>query len=170
MNELSLFGLATALTASIERISKNNKKALKAIAVRIEKTAKSEIGHYQKSYGKFPAWAQLADSTIADKTKNGYSPPDNPLLRTGEMQDSIKHEVNESNLSAIIGSTDPKMLFHEFGTSKMTMRAVIGPAAFRNRKFIEKKALTATMSGIFENKEMPEDIHDSLGYNFDVDN
>ena len=86
------------------------------------------------------------------------------------MLNSIKHEVNESNLSAIIGSTDEKMFFHEFGTSKMAMRPVIGPAAFRNRKFIEKKVLTATMSGIFENREMPEDIHDSLGYNYDVDN
>lgn len=170
MSELNLFGLAAILESAVGKIAKNNKKALKQIAVRIEKTAKSEIGHYQRAGGGFPAWAKLEESTIADKTRGGFSPPDNPLLRTGEMLNSIKHEVNESNLSAIIGSTDEKMFFHEFGTSKMAMRPVIGPAAFRNRKFIEKKALTATVSGIFENREIPEDIHDSLGYNYDVDN
>jgi phage gpG-like protein len=135
---------------------------LKVVAEKIEKTAKSEIGHYQKSYAKFPAWAHLSESTIAEKESLGYSPPDNPLLRTGEMRDSISNTVE--GLEATIGSNDQKMVWHEFGTSKMAMRPVLGPAAFRNRNFIVKTIGYAVVSGFYGNKK----IHPNLGYDFEA--
>lgn len=137
------------------------KTALEVVAVKIEKTAKSEFGTYQRASGKFPAWAPLMESTLAEKTRLGYSPPDNPLLRTGDLRSSIKHEVKD--FTAIIGSTSPIMHYHEFGTSNMAMRPVIGPAAFRNKKFIYKAIGAYVVSGFYGNGKS---IHSSLGYNF----
>ena len=130
---------------------------LEVCARKIEKTAKDEIGHYQDAAGPFPAWAELADSTEQDKAAHGY-PVDAPLLRSGEMRDTITHEVH--GLEAVIGSTDPKMVYHEFGTSKMPPRPVMGPAAFRNKDFVLKVIGKAVMSGLVGG----ERIHPSLGY------
>src|SRR6185312_4618807 len=77
-------------------------EGLKAVAKKIEKTAKGEIGNYQKEKGQFPEWAELADSTIAEKERLGYALPDNPLLRTGALRDSITSEVK--GLEAVVGS------------------------------------------------------------------
>ena len=74
------------------------------------------------------------------------------------MRDSITHEVH--GLEAVIGSTDPKMVYHEFGTAKMPPRPVMGPAAFRNKDFILKVIGKAAMSGLVGG----ERIHPSLGY------
>lgn len=137
------------------------KAALEVVATKIEKTAKSEFGTYQRASGKFPAWAPLTESTMEQKTKLGYAPPDNPLLREGDLRNSIKHEVKD--FTAIIGSTSPIMHYHEFGTSKMAMRPVIGPAAFRNKKFIYKAIGAYVVSGFYGNGKS---IHSSLGYNF----
>ncbi|WP_223253600.1 HK97-gp10 family putative phage morphogenesis protein [Chromobacterium amazonense] len=131
---------------------------LERCAKRIEKTAKEEIGHYQAAAGPFPAWEQLADSTDQEKARLGY-PVDAPLLASGTMRDeSFKHEV--AGLEAIVGSTDKKMVYHEFGTSKMPPRPVFGPALFKNRAFIEKTIGRAAMSGLIGGDR----IHPSLGY------
>ena len=54
----------------------------------VEIAAKAEIGQYQPAVGPFEAWSPLADGTEEDKAKHGY-PLNAPLLRTGEMQNSI---------------------------------------------------------------------------------
>jgi len=139
------------------------REGLKIVAKGIQKTAKSEISHYQKSVGAFPAWAPLAESTVSQKESLGYSPPDNPLLRTGEYRDSIEYEVGA--LEAVIGSKLQKAAWFEFGTSKMPMRPVIGPAAFRNKKKIQKTLGIAVVSGFYQNGNR---IHESLGYDFET--
>jgi len=116
---------------------------LKQVAVAIETTAKEEIGHYQAAAGPFAAWEPLADSTVADRVSKGFT-PDDPLLRTGELQDSIVHEVGD--WEATVGSTDPVMIFHEFGTSKMPPRPVIGPALFHNAEHVQKLIGDAAVS------------------------
>ncbi len=138
-------------------------KGLKIVANKIKRDAKNKIGHYQKGIGKFPEWAELADSTLQEKERLGYSPPDNPLLRTGDMRASIKSEVK--GLEAVIGSTDPKSVYHEFGTSKMPMRPFIGPAAFKNKKFIMETIGTAVVAGFYGKGQQ---IHESLGYDFEA--
>jgi HK97 gp10 family phage protein len=134
---------------------------LKRVAELVEKTAKSEIGHYNDAAGPFPAWAELAPSTESRKAKMGY-PADAPLLATGEMRDSIQHQVG--GLEAEIGSNDDKMVYHEFGTSKMPARPVLGPAAFRNKRKIEQIIGHAAVTGLLEGTG----IHPSLGYDFEV--
>ncbi len=99
----------------------------------VEETAKAEIGHYQPSAGPFPAWAPLADSTEAEKVRLGY-PAGAPLLRTGELRDSISHTTKGDR--TVIGSTDQRMVYHEFGTNRIPPRPVLGPALFRNKTHI----------------------------------
>ena len=83
--------------------------------------AKGKIGVQQED------WAPLAASTIADKRTLGFSGPYySPLLREGEMQDSISFETNY--LTGLMGSDDKVAYWQEFGTSKMPPRPFIGPA------------------------------------------
>ena len=71
----------------------------------------------------------MAGSTIEEKERLGYAPPDNPLLRRGDLRDSISREVRQRE--ADIGSTSPVMVFHEYGTSKMPARSVLAGAVIR---------------------------------------
>ncbi|MGE4824348.1 hypothetical protein [Yersinia enterocolitica] len=130
---------------------------LETVALKIETTAKAELGQYQSSVGPFPGWDNLADSTEQQKVANGY-PLDAPLLASGEMRDSITHEV--SGMEAVIGSTDQKMVFHEFGTAKMPPRPVLGTAVVHNGEFIKKIIGKAVVNGLVGGAR----IHPSLGY------
>jgi hypothetical protein len=104
----------------------------------------------------------LAQSTLSEKEALGYSPPDNPLLRTGETKESIDCLVQ--GLEAEIGSNNQKMVWDEFGTSKMPMRPVLGPAAFRNRNFITKTIGESVVAGFYGKNR----IHENLGYDFET--
>lgn len=153
----SLGSLALHLIAAEAMVLKEMQDGLEACAVKIEATAKAEIGHYQSSVGPFPAWADLADSTEAEKARRGY-PADAPLEATGGMRESITHKTE--TLDTVIGSTDPKMVFHEFGTMRMPARAVMGPAVFRNKEYIRRVLGQATVRGLVGGSR----IHGSLGY------
>ena len=136
-------------------------KALKRCAKLVEATAKSEIGTYQDAVGPFPAWPALAESTEDQKEKSGY-PLNSPLLRTGEMRDSIEHEV--SGNEAVIGSKSDIAAYQEFGTDKIPPRPFIGPAAFRNKEKIRRIIGEATVEGL----TVGAVIHPSLGYDMEI--
>ncbi|EON13155.1 bacteriophage-like protein [Pandoraea sp. SD6-2] len=118
---------------------------LKKVAVVIEKRAETKFGHYQTSVGPFSAWAPLAEATKADRVASGFT-PDDPLLRTGSLRDSIGHQV--SHLEAIIGSPDDRMVWQELGTDKIPPRPVLGPAAVESKKEIERIVAGAAVSGL----------------------
>src|SRR5580692_4771055 len=80
--------------------------ALERAAKLIERRAKKKIGEYQEQAGPFIAWPELAESTKADRARQGY-PEDEPLLRSGEMRDSIEHVVIDNE--AQVGSNDDKL-------------------------------------------------------------
>jgi HK97 gp10 family phage protein len=100
----------------------------------LERDMVEQIGEYQDSVGPYPAWATLADSTEDEKARLGY-PLNAPLEREGDLKASFSHE--QSGDEGVVGSTDPVMEYHEFGTSKMPPRPVVGPALERNRDRIE---------------------------------
>jgi phage gpG-like protein len=133
------------------------KKGLEAAAVLLEETAKEEIGHYQEAIGPFDSWAPLAESTEARKAAKGY-PPDSPLLATGAMRDSITHETE--SWEATVGSTDPKMVYHEFGTARIPPRPVLGTALYKKLAKVQKLIGNAAVSGFVGG----DPIHPSLGY------
>lgn len=135
----------------------------------IEKTARSEFGQYQPAVGAFPAWVELADYTKDERLKLGFSEND-PLLRTGDLANSLEHAVDFSRLEGGVGSTDERMVYHEFGTVNMPPRPVLGPALFRNRRAIEilvGGALTAGLMGASRHGPAGE-VHPSLGYNLET--
>ncbi len=143
----SLDALAARLLMLPAILRKVQHHALKAASTLIENDAREQIGHYQGQHGEYPEWAPLAQSTEEEKARLGY-PADAPLLRKGDLQKSFSHSVE--GLEAVVGSTDPVMVYHEFGTSKMPPRPVLGPALFKNRGAIQKLIGFATVSAIIE--------------------
>jgi phage gpG-like protein len=114
----------------------------------IEKDAKSRIGSYQDGGGGFPAWANLAESTVADRLRKGFT-PDDPLLRTGELRDSIRHQVRGTTAS--IGTPDIVALYQEQGTSKIPPRPFLGPAGWNSRHTlgpVAARTVIAWLSGV----------------------
>ena len=135
MKNLQSFGaLARAFERSLQRIDADLAVAMEKCAVFVELAAKAEIGHYQtEDMGPFSVWAPLAPSTVAEKKSKGYATDenDNPLLRTGEMRDSISHKAMPFEFT--VGSADEILVYQELGTSKgIPPRPVLAPALYRN--------------------------------------
>jgi phage gpG-like protein len=136
-------------------------EGLKVCAKHVEATAKDEIGFYQQAVGPFPAWAPLADSTEAEKARLGYE-PDAPLLRKGDLRDSISHQVGA--LEAVIGSPDPVALYQEIGTPTIPPRPFLGPAVIHNGERIKRILGASAFSGLVG----ADPIHAALGYEGEV--
>jgi hypothetical protein len=102
-------------------------QALEIAAQFVENEAKRAIGTYK--YG----WPQLTPSTQADRVAHGF-PANEPLLRTGEMRDSITH--CSSPTEARIGSNNPKAIWHELGTAHVPPRPFLANALYQNDKVI----------------------------------
>jgi HK97 gp10 family phage protein len=137
-------------------------EGLKVSVKLIEKTAKNKIGHYQSESGPFQDWAELADATKEDRVRKGYS-ENEPLLREGDLRDSIQSEVRA--LTGVVGSKSPIAAYQEYGTAKIPPRAFIGPAAFENKKKIKAILGFAAFEGITGGTK----THQSLGYDFTTD-
>lgn len=157
----SFLGLAQELALRPAEIAVQLHRGLEAAAQRIENTAKGEFGTYQEAAGPFPGWPELADATKDDRVRKGYS-ENEPLLRSGELRDSIERQVE--GLEAVIGSKDDRMAFHEFGTSRMPARPVLGPAAFHNKDVLQKLVGAAVVSGLVGQDK----IHEALGYDMET--
>lgn len=91
-----------------------SKADMDAAAKIIQDEAKAMIGEYQTGIAPFKDWPQLAARTMDDKMLGGYAPPDNPLLRTGEMRDSIERDADIGH--AVVGSNDDVAVWQELGT------------------------------------------------------
>ena len=120
-------------------VPRETSTTLDQIGLSVVELAKSKIGTYQPAVTSpqgtaFAAWAPLAASTLEDKFILGYSPPDNPLKRTGLYRDSIDmqrdlHFEGTSVMQAVtVFSDTPYAIEHEYGTVKMPPRPVLGPA------------------------------------------
>ena len=101
-------------------------RALEQAARLVERRAKAKIGEYQDAAPPFAAWASLADSTVADRERQGY-PGDEPLLRTGQLRDSIGHMVRDG--VAYVGSDSDIAVYQELGTVHIPPRSFLGGAA-----------------------------------------
>ena len=155
--ELSLLDMALEFAAREVAIHTAANAALERIATKIEKTAKSEFGVYQPAVGAFDEWAELAESTQTERERLGFTPND-PLLRTRGLRDSIEHRVGD--LEAEIGSDSDIMVYQEFGTERIPPRPVLGPAAERNHDAILAALGGAVVAGIIGG----DLVHPSLGY------
>lgn len=121
--DLNMF--AREMSHASARIATELEVGFRIIVKEIEETAKEEIGVYQPAVGPFEAWAPLAASTKADRVRQGYT-EDDPLLRSGELRDSIESEL--VGLAAIVGTKSQIGLWQEVGTDRIPPRPFIGPA------------------------------------------
>ena len=95
----------------------------------VQKKAKSAIGQEHE------LWPDLAASTIADKARQGYLTP-KPLLRSGEMRDSIEYTVH--GMEGSVGSNDPVAVFQELGTSRIPARSFLASSAIASEDKISQ--------------------------------
>lgn len=136
MKSFGSIGDFTAFLAGVaERLPAAKRAGLDAGAAIIIAETDREIGNYQPAEGQFPGWPQLAASTLRDKRRLGFSPPDNPLLRTGAMRESIQREIISDD-EAIVGSPDQVAKWQELGTEQdgeehIPARSFLARAAFR---------------------------------------
>ena len=103
------------------------RRGLNNAAKIVEKQAKAKIGEYQEQTGPFIAWAELAESTKADRVRQGYSEND-PLLRSGEMRDSIGTAMSLDGMEVQIGSDSDIAVYQELGTKHIPPRSFLGGA------------------------------------------
>lgn len=108
----------------------------------IQLDAQNRIGSYQDGGGGFPAWANLAPATVADRIQQGFT-PDDPLLRTGELRDSI--EVEAHGHEAVVGTADVIALYQEQGTSTIPPRPFLGPAAMHSKHKVGELAAAVAL-------------------------
>jgi len=114
----------------------------------IKKDAQARIGEYQGYTGPFNSWAPLAEATVADRVAQGFT-PDDPLLRTGELRESI--EAVAKGGEAVVGSTSDIALYQELGTDKIPPRPFLGPAIYDSKLSIGElaaKTIVAWVSGM----------------------
>lgn len=141
LTDFSLFAAVALPVITVVELE----RGLKTCAVAIEASAKAEIGSYQGAVGPFSAWPSLAESTQTERERLGFT-PDDPLLRRGDLRESIEHEV--SGMTAVIGSKDDVAAYQEFGTDKIPPRPFMGPAVIHNEKVIVNVLGGAVARGI----------------------
>lgn len=152
MRRMSLGDFARLVERTAQRAPRAERLALAQAGARLAGYARSYIGEYQVGVGGFPSWEPLAAATREQKTRLGYAPPDNPLLRTGEMRLSLRWTV--AGRAAVIGSDDPVARWQEFGTSgrnPIPPRPFVGPAVYRHgheeARFVFRAALAPLLRG-----------------------
>jgi phage gpG-like protein len=116
------------------------KVGLEAAAQIVQHEAKRVIGTYD--YG----WPELAESTKKDRANKGF-PENEPLLRTGELRDSIEYTI-VSDTEAQVGSNNDKAVWHELGTSRVPPRPFLAPAAAEKGREAAKVIGVAVASAI----------------------
>jgi hypothetical protein len=110
---LSLEEFAAMLKLAAVRAKAEIDIPTEIVMVAAEKRAKEAIGTYE--FG----WPQLAESTQADRGAKGYA-ANEPLRRTGELQESIAHqtELTATGAEGVLGSGEKTALWAELGTSR----------------------------------------------------
>jgi hypothetical protein len=121
MRELSIAEFVGFLSGAVVEIDKAEREALEKACVVVEDEAKRVLGTYD--YG----WPELAEATQTEREKQGYSAND-PLLRTGELRDSIEHHVIDSR-EAEVGSNNDAAVYAELGTITEPPRPFLSGAA-----------------------------------------
>lgn len=113
-------------------------KGANLIGESLEKSAKDKIGYLQQGAGQFEAWQPLAESTLADKERQGYlfKSDGNPLYRTGELMESISFVFHIASQILFLGSTSEIMVYQEFGTVHIPPRSVLGLTMYKALTFI----------------------------------
>jgi phage gpG-like protein len=89
-----------------------------------------------------PKWEPLAASTQADRARRGYEPAHPILWRTGDLATSLSERGAGGNIfettsnSLRVGTSMPDASFHQYGTSRMPPRPVVGLTRDRSQAIV----------------------------------
>jgi hypothetical protein len=133
-----LVGFAAQMRAVDHDLEALGPKIVERACQIIQKKAKAAIGKEHE------LWAPLADSTLADKASHGFPTP-KPLLRTGEMRDSIEYTVHGNE--GCVGSNSDIAVYQELGTSKIPPRSFLVSSAISSEDKIHRMAGAAAVAG-----------------------
>lgn len=134
-------GTLVAAQAAAEHV------ALDRATIVLQRAAQAKFGEYQPAAGPFAAWAELAESTKADRVAQGF-PENEPLLRTGATRASIERTVGAGE--AWVGSDSDILKWQELGTARIPPRSTLGSAAVEQApKIVEivGEAVTLALHG-----------------------
>lgn len=145
MADMSLAGFIGHLAGFQARLHASQWKAFNRVGRMVQSEAVREVGTYQDGAAPFVAWAELADSTKADRVALGFTEND-PGLRTGGMRDSYQYKAEHDGVT--IGSDDDKAVWFELGTDKQPPRSVLGMAVVHKEKQIEHALGAAVVSAL----------------------
>jgi len=122
--------LEDILMRSVERAPLMLEEKLLKVGEAVKTAARDMIGH------EHDTWPALAESTIAEKERKVFDVPD-PLLRTGQLRDSI--EMEAAGLTMSVGSTEKIAAYQEMGTSRIPPRPFIAPSAEKGALELERE-------------------------------
>lgn len=136
----SLGALADILERRSAAAVVSTRIALKEGAELVKTAAQEAIGSYQSAKGDVPAWAPLSEATQEDRVAKGFT-ADDPLLRTGELKDSIEARPVDEN-AVLVGVFDPAMeriaASMEFGYYNVRAQTMVAPRSFIRGTAFEK--------------------------------
>jgi hypothetical protein len=120
----------------------------------VQKKAKAAIG------ANHELWPPLAESTIADKQHHGFPTP-KPLLRTGQLRDSIEYTVH--GLEGCVGSDLEIAVYQELGTSRgLPPRSFLQSAAIASEDKIHRMAAATTVAALSGYGRHASDLREML--------
>lgn len=139
MKVFSLLGFIAELPAIERDLHASGPKIVEEACKIVQKKAKAAIGK------KHEMWAPLAERTIADKQHKGFATP-KPLLRTGELRDSIQYTVHGNE--GAVGSDLKVAVYQELGTSRIPPRSFLVSSAISSEDKIHRLAAATTIAAL----------------------
>lgn len=119
----------------------------------VQKKAKAAISREHE------LWPPLAESTLKDKAAHGFKMPA-PLLRTGQLRDSIQYEVHGNE--GCVGSDSEIAVFQELGTNRIPPRSFLVSSAIASEDRIHRMAGAATVAALSGHGRHARDIRELL--------
>lgn len=145
MSAMSILEFAAKL-AAVESLARHAAgEAVKDACKIVETEAKRVIGTYDHG------WPQLAQSTQEERARLGFH-PNEPLLRTGELRESIETTAPVDEGRAVcgyVGSKDPVAKFQELGTRNIPPRPFLTGACVAKEKEIREVVGGHFFSSVF---------------------
>jgi hypothetical protein len=159
MKTMDLLAFATLEIPAIERDLQelfgghgHNSRIVEKACDIVARRARRSIGQEHE------LWPDLAPSTIDDKQRRGFKTPA-PLLRTGELRNSIEYTVKGNE--GAVGSDLDIALWQEMGTSRMPARSFLRSSLLASVAQIERmagRAIESTLSGGGHNAEAAREL------------
>jgi phage gpG-like protein len=136
---MSILEFVAELPAIERDLEASGPKIVEQACKIVQKKAKAAIGKEHE------LWAPLAESTIADKQHHGFPTP-KPLLRTGELRDSIEYTVHGNE--GCVGSNLDIAVYQELGTSRIPPRSFLVSSAIASEEKIHRMAAATTVAAL----------------------